>query len=63
MLVRLGKGNDAWALELYGVKPMISRGQPMHGWVRADSSAYGDDEKRRQLIAAALKFVGSLPGK
>ena len=63
MLVRLGKGNDAWALELKGVKPMISRGKPMHGWVRTDSSVYGDDGKRHKLIAAALKFVGSLPGK
>lgn len=63
MLVRLGKGNDAWALELKGIKPMISRGRQMHGWVRADSSVYGDDGKRRRLITAALKFVGSLPGK
>ena len=63
MLVRLGRGNDAWALELKGVKPMLSRGKLMHGWVRADSSVYGDDAKRRKLIAAALKFVGSLPRK
>ena len=61
MLVRLGKGNDAWALELKGVKPMISRGKHMHGWVRADSSVYGDDRIRRKLFAAALKFVNSLP--
>jgi hypothetical protein len=63
MLVRLGKGNDAWALELKGVKPMISHGKHMHGWVRADSSVYGDDKIRRKLIACALKFVNSLPGK
>src|SRR5690349_3416544 len=61
MLVRLGKGKDAWALELKGVKPMISRGKHMHGWVRADSRVYGNDGKRRKLITAALKFVGSLP--
>jgi hypothetical protein len=63
MLVRLGKGNDAWALELKAVKPMISCGRHMHGWVRADSSVYGDDQTRRKLIAGALKFVNSLPGK
>jgi hypothetical protein len=63
MLVRLGKGNDAWALELRGVKPMISRGKHMHGWVRADSKVYGDDRTRRKLIACALKFVNSLPRK
>jgi len=63
MLVRLGKGNDAWALALNGVKPMISRGRHMHGWVRADSSVYGDDRTRHKLIAGALKFVNSLPRK
>ena len=63
LLVRLGKGNDVSALELKGVKPMISRGKHMQGWIRADASVYGDDGKRGKLIAAALKFVGSLPGK
>jgi len=63
LLVRLGKGNDAWALKLKGVKPMVSRGKSMHGWVRADASVYGEDGTRRKLIAAALKFVGSLSGK
>ena len=63
MLVRLGKGNDAWALEVAGVVPMISRGKPMQGWVRADARAYGDDATRRKLIAAAIDFVASLPKK
>lgn len=35
MLVRLGKGNDGWALDIPGVEPMISRGKHMSGWVRA----------------------------
>jgi len=63
MLVRLGKGNDAWALAVTGIKPMLSRGKHMHGWVRADAGVYGDDEMRRKLIASALQFVGSLPRK
>ncbi len=63
MLVRLGKGNDAWALAVTGIEPMFSRGKHMHGWVRADARAYGDDEMRRKLIASALKFVGPLPKK
>ncbi|SCC93571.1 conserved hypothetical protein [Thiomonas sp. X19] len=63
MLVRLGKGNDAWALAVTGIEPMLSRGKHMHGWVRAGASVYGDDDMRCQLIAAALQFVGSLPKK
>ena len=63
MLVRLGKGNDAWALVVTGIEPMFSRGKHIHGWVRADARAYGDDQLRRKLIASALKFVGPLPKK
>ncbi|WGS84037.1 TfoX/Sxy family protein [Methylomonas sp. UP202] len=63
MLVRLGKGNDAWAVAVPGVEPMISRGKQMHGWIRADERAYGDDQMRQKLIGAALQFVGSLPKK
>jgi len=63
MLVRLGKGNDAWALAVAGIETMVSRGRPMSGWVRADASVYGDDELRRKLMASAVQFVGSLPGK
>ncbi len=35
MLVRLGAGEDGWALATPGVDPMISRGRLMRGWVRA----------------------------
>lgn len=63
LLVRLGKGNDAWALQVSGVQPMISRGRPMQGWVRADSTAYGDDAFRSRLLEAAIRFVGTLPKK
>jgi TfoX N-terminal domain len=63
MLLRLGKGLDAWALEIEGVMPMLSRGKHMHGWVRADASVYGDDELRQKLIAASLEFVRTLPKK
>jgi hypothetical protein len=63
MLVRLGKGNDDWALAMHGIEPMISRGRHMAGWVRADSHAFGNDEIRSRLIAAALQFVSSLPKK
>ena len=63
LLVRLGKGNDAWALALPDVGPMISRDRPMQGWVRAGPGAYGDDTLRARLIDAALAFVRGLPPK
>jgi hypothetical protein len=63
MLVRLGKGQDDWALGIQGIEPMISRGMRMAGWVRSDSRAFSNDEIRNKLIAAALQFVSSLPKK
>lgn len=63
MLARLGKDHDNWALQLEGVVPMLSRGKPMAGWVRADARAFGDDEIRHNLISAALAFVRTLPAK
>ena len=63
MLARLGKGNDAWALALPDVAPMISRGRSMDGWVRAGPSAYAEDAVRTRLIEAALEFVRGLPPK
>lgn len=63
MLVRLGKGRDGWALQLPDIAPMISRGRPMAGWVRAGAGAFGDDALRRKLLESALAFVRSLPAK
>ncbi|HTV00186.1 MAG TPA: TfoX/Sxy family protein [Luteitalea sp.] len=63
MLVRLGKGNDAWALEVVGIEPMYSGERRMHGWVRAAPSVYADARMRRRLIDAALQFVRTLPRK
>jgi hypothetical protein len=63
MLVRLGKGQDGWALEQPDVAPMIMQGRRMDGWVRAGAAAYGDDALRRRLLDAALAFVRTLPPK
>ena len=63
MLVRLGKDNDAWALKIAGVAPMVMQGRPMNGWVRAAAEVYGDDALRGKLIKAALEFNKSLPKK
>lgn len=63
MLVRLGKGQDGWALALDGVAPLMSGDRPMSGWVRAASQVYADDSLRHRLITAALAFVRGLPAK
>ena len=63
MLVRLGKGNDHWALKISGIIPMISRGRRMHGWIRAAPEVYGNDELRHKLVKAALAFNRLLPRK
>lgn len=63
MLLRLGKGNDDWALRLSGIEPMMSGTRRMDGWVRAAPEAYGDDELRHKLVEAALAFAKALPAK
>ncbi len=63
MLVRLGKGNDGWALALAGIEPMVMGDRQMNGWVRAGAKAYGDDALRNRLLDAALAYVVSLPPK
>ncbi len=63
LLIRLGKGNDAWALELHDIKPMLSGSREIQGWVRAGPEAYGNDMPRKRLLLAALDFVEGLPPK
>ena len=59
MLVRLGKGNDGWALEHAG----ISQARNMGGWVWVERGVCDDEALRRRLLDAAVTFVGTLPAK
>ena len=63
LLVRLGKGQDGWALEHPAIRPMVSGKRQMQGWVRVGVDAYGDDDLRQRLIEAAVAFVTTLPAK
>ncbi|XNS15544.1 TfoX/Sxy family protein [Serratia marcescens] len=63
LLIRLGKGNDDWALAIPGIAPMISRNKKMPGWVRVAPETCGDDALRQRLLQAAQHFVLSLPAK
>jgi hypothetical protein len=63
MLVRLGKGNDGWALAHAGIELMVMGDRRMNGWVRAGPAAFGDDALRKRLLDAALAYVLSLSAK
>ncbi|MDB5530618.1 MAG: cold-shock domain family protein-related protein [Devosia sp.] len=63
LMVRLGKGNDGWAVALDDVGPMVMAGREMSGWVRAGLDACADDDVRKRLLDAALAFVRTLPPK
>ncbi|MBS1820811.1 MAG: TfoX/Sxy family protein [Acidobacteria bacterium] len=63
MLVRLGKGNDAWVLAIKGVAPMVMNGRQMSGWVRVSAEVYAGDAMRKRLLKAAMEFVKTLPAK
>lgn len=63
MLVRLGKGNDGWALQLPGVEPLFSGARRMEGWVRVPPELYASDDQRERLLAGSIAFVRQLPAK
>ena len=63
IMVRLGKGNDDWALEHEGVSRMVMSRGSMPGWVRAGTETCADEALRRRLLDAAVTFVGTLPPK
>ncbi len=62
-MYRVGKGNEAAALALPGVRPMTMTGRPMPGLVDVDRAAIEDDALRGRLLALAFAFVDSLPAK
>jgi hypothetical protein len=63
ILVRLGAGNDGWAIATPGIAQMRMGKRVMTGWVRASHDVCGDDALRAKLLDAALTFVRSLPPK
>jgi hypothetical protein len=63
IMIRLGKENEVWALEIRGITPVIMRERRMHGWVRVVPEVYGDDALRQKLLDAALAFNKTLPKK
>lgn len=63
LMVRLGKGNDAWALDEPGVTTVTMKNKSMAGWVRADPDACEDERLRARLLHAAKQYIATLPSK
>ena len=63
VMIRLGKGNEAWALALDGITPFAAGQRPMPGWVLVAPETFADDALARTLIDGGLTFVQGLPGK
>jgi len=63
LMLRIGPANEAWALEIAGVTPVVMRSRRMKGYVRAAPEAYADDATRQRLLDAALAFTRALPKK
>ena len=62
-MARVGKDNEAAALELDGVDPLSFTGRRMGGLVELDESAMDNDEILNKVLALARDFVESLPPK
>jgi len=62
-MFRVGRAQEADALALPGTKPMDMGARPMPGMIEALPAAMADDAVRTRLLALAVGFAGSLPGK
>jgi hypothetical protein len=63
MMVRLGQGQDAWALAMPGVTRLRAGDREMPGWVRVPSDLCAEDTVRRRFLGAALAITKALPPK
>lgn len=63
MMARLGKGNEAWAMQIPGVGELRTGPSPMRGWVWVEPDAAADEALRLKLLQQALAFVRTLPPK
>lgn len=62
-MFRVGKDNEAAALEIDGAMPMAFTGRRMGGMIDASDDLMADDSRRAALMALALDFVAPLPDK
>ncbi|NQV27802.1 MAG: TfoX/Sxy family protein [Rhodopirellula sp.] len=62
-MARVGKDNEAAALELDGVEPLSFTGRRMGGMVDVSEASIAHDGIRDAVLTLAREFVGSLPPK
>ena len=62
-MFRVGKDNEAAAMDVDGAGPMTFTGRKMGGMVDVTDNLLADDARRGQVMALAMDFVGALPAK
>ena len=62
-MFRVGKPNEAAALQVPGASPMTMTGRPMPGMIDCSDAGVADDARRGVLMGLALGFVRGLPPK
>ena len=62
-MARVGKMNEAAALELDGITPLSFTGRPMGGMVDMSVHAVKSEAVRIAILDLAFSFVGELPAK
>jgi TfoX/Sxy family transcriptional regulator of competence genes len=62
-MARVGKENEATALEMEGIDPLSFTGRKMGGMVDIDAAVFDDDQRLRAIVGLAIDFVGALPAK
>lgn len=63
LMLRVGAGAMAEALDLPGTGPMQMAGRTVSGYLRADETAFADDDTLARLIDLAVAFTATLPAK
>ena len=63
LVIRVGKENNAKALEKPFTRPMDFTGRPMKGFIYVDPEGFEKDDDLRDWILTAMEFVGTLPRK
>ena len=62
-MARVGKENEAEALQIRGVSPLSFTGRKMGGMVDVSAETVDSEELRGRILGLALQFVGTLPAK
>jgi TfoX/Sxy family transcriptional regulator of competence genes len=61
LIVRLGEDQAEAALQEPHVRPFDITGRPMKNWVLVEPGGIDDDERLRDWIQQAARFVGNSP--